>query len=239
MNKDDILRKIKACLSRANSDNPHEAEISLNQAKRLMEMYGIDHEDVEMSDIKTAYTKGSGNNKLPLYEMVLINALSKAFNCENYHEYSRFGRGQIIFVGLHPNEELATYYFEVLYRKLKKARNQYIQEKLSRCHKQTKTRRADLFCGAWVNIIVKLINKTFVSQQSEQANNLLRLYCQKNFADYTETSQTKARHVGFTEKDVEAIQAGADAALKVQINHGVGKNGASPMLPASPPRLTY
>lgn len=189
MNNDDILRKIKACLARANSDNPHEAEVALQQAKKLMEMYGFSQNDVEMSDVKTAYAKGSGNLKPPIYEANLVMAIMDAFHCKAYNRYSTGVGGKIQFVGLHPNEELASYYFNVLFRQLKKARKQYVQENLSRCQNKTKTRRADLFCEAWVEVIIKLIRKTFITPNNDKKD-LVRLFCQEYFAN-SEPAETK------------------------------------------------
>lgn len=237
MNKDDILRKIKVCLSRANSDNPHEAEISLNQAKRLMEMYGFSQNDVEMSDVKTAYAKGSGNLKPPIYEANLVMAIMDAFHCKAYNRYSTGVGGKIQFVGLHPNEELASYYFNVLFRQLKKARKQYVQENLSRCQNKTKTRRADLFCEAWVAVIIKLIRKTFTTPNTDKKN-LVGLFCQEYFAN-SESAKTKGSHKNITQQDINAIKAGANAASQVQLNHGVNTHGEPTVLSASQPLLAY
>ena len=237
MNNDDILRKIKACLARANSDNPHEAEISLNQAKRLMEMHGFSQNDVEMSDVKTAYAKGNGNLKPPIYEANLVMAIMDAFHCKAYNRYSTGVGGKIQFVGLHPNEELASYYFNVLFRQLQKARKQYIQDNLSRCQNKTKTRRADLFCEAWVEVIIQLIRKTFTAPNNDKKD-LVRLFCQEYFAN-SEPAKTKDSHKNIKQQDIDAIKAGASAASQVQLNHGVNTNGAPTMLPTSQLQLAY
>jgi hypothetical protein len=51
------------------------------------------------------------------------------------------------------NPEVAQYAFLVLFRQLKRARSEYIKERLKRCKPAAKTRRADLFCAGWVHAV--------------------------------------------------------------------------------------
>lgn len=58
MNREHILRKIKACLRLAASSNPNEAASALRQAQAMMRAHGITHAEalnVDMAEVDTRY----------------------------------------------------------------------------------------------------------------------------------------------------------------------------------------
>ncbi|HCS0104737.1 TPA: DUF2786 domain-containing protein, partial [Escherichia coli] len=45
------IEKLKKLLALAASGNPHEAALALRRARKLMDVHGITHSDIAMSDI--------------------------------------------------------------------------------------------------------------------------------------------------------------------------------------------
>jgi hypothetical protein len=50
MNRDDLLRKIRACLRLSKSANEHEAAAALRQAQALMREHGISPREAALED---------------------------------------------------------------------------------------------------------------------------------------------------------------------------------------------
>ncbi len=58
------IEKLKKLLALAASGNPHEAALALRRARKLMDVHGITHSDIAMSDIdRYLETKEKGNAK--------------------------------------------------------------------------------------------------------------------------------------------------------------------------------
>lgn len=74
-----IIRKIKACLALAGSDNPHEAAAAMRQAKKLMAQHGIGESmlDVSRTVLNTRYARP------PAWFGSLGFAVGQAFGCSN------------------------------------------------------------------------------------------------------------------------------------------------------------
>ncbi|BBU85042.1 hypothetical protein EIMP300_64420 [Escherichia coli] len=120
------IEKLKKLLALAASGNPHEAALALRRARKLMDVHGITHSDIAMSDIDETISHywPTGSLRPPRYMLGLMNIIREVF-----------GVNSIIHPGTHPsvgfygNREraaLAAYTWEVLARQLKKARQQYI-----------------------------------------------------------------------------------------------------------------
>jgi len=50
-NNEKILDKLKKLLALSKSDNPHEAALALQRARKLMDTFGITAEDIVLNDI--------------------------------------------------------------------------------------------------------------------------------------------------------------------------------------------
>lgn len=225
MNRDDILRKIKACLARANSDNPHEAEAALIQAKKLMEIHKLSMTDVEMSTVSEFFVKASGNIKPAVYESGLAIEIAEALGCKTiYTTKGSFVREyRYAFIGCSPNVELASYYFETLIRQLKTARQHYIKTQLYRCRSsQSKTSRADVFCEAWAYEVIMLVRKYFKHTITPEHKKLLDSYVTTNYANLGALKNKNRSNLGSDAAERAAI-AGSASGRKVQLRAGVGQ----------------
>lgn len=114
------IEKLKKLLALAASGNPHEAALALRRARKLMDVHGITHSDIAMSDIDETISHywPTGSLRPPRYMLGLMNIIREVF-----------GVNSIIHPGTHPsvgfygNREraaLAAYTWEVLARQLKK-----------------------------------------------------------------------------------------------------------------------
>ena len=159
MNKKEIIEKIKKCLALSQSTNQHEAALALKQAQALMAKYDIDANDADLLGIQDFETDGSGSHRPPKYEVILAQSIAKMMDCKVILTWklkrTRHGGSKYVtqwtFYGFDPVAEIAGYAFDVLYRKCKSARTEYIQTKLNRVQIRTnKIKRADLFAEGWV-----------------------------------------------------------------------------------------
>lgn len=158
MNKSEIIGKIKKCLALGKSTNQHEAAIALRQAQSLMERHSIDPNDPDLLGIVEIKIKGSGIKKPTNYEALLARSIADLMGCKVIGSWqtkytTKGGKVEHCwkFIGFDPYPEIASYAFDVLFRQLRKARNEYIETKLNRVQiKSNKIKRADMFCMGWV-----------------------------------------------------------------------------------------
>lgn len=123
---DRIMRRIKACLRLAKSDNENEAAAALRQAQALMKKHGIEMRDAEAPDYdvldKSADKVSAGG--MTQAEMGLYSMVCGFFGCSAW-----FAGGWPVIVGQAPAPAIADYAAVVLLRQLrsnrKEARNQF------------------------------------------------------------------------------------------------------------------
>lgn len=156
MTRDDIIRKIKACLALGKSSNEHEAAAALRQAQKLMQAHGITGFDINTADIEEATAKAGASSRPSIWENNLAGKTADAFGCVIIFAPG-FGSGNWLFVGAGPAPEIARYAFDVLYRQAKRARSAHIKAALKRCKPANRTRRADLFSEGWVSTAMSLL----------------------------------------------------------------------------------
>ena len=169
MNQERILSKIKKLLALSKSDNPNEAAIALNQAQKLMQAYNINIFDVEIKEEVNP-------NKYPLngsiYICYIAQIISEAFAVRVLRqENGPRGKVNFIFVGTADKAEVASYFFDVLIRKAKTARQNKLKElaeDLKYVRKATKTRVADSFCMGWCAAVQEKLEK-LVNDPKEEA----------------------------------------------------------------------
>ena len=216
MNQERILEKIKKCMALAQSANTAEASIALRQAQKLMETHGLTEESVALSDVSTEEVTYGSNSKPAGYMCALSNLVGTAFAVDQLLSYDTAGRPVFKFVGIGSAPELATYSFTVLRRQLVKARTAYLRRLDKRLKKSTKTRRADLFAGAWVSEV----RSTVVAfAQTEEEKALIEQYKRREFGELG-THNPKWHEA--KRNDYKASVAGRIAAEGVTLNHGLG-----------------
>jgi len=175
--QDKIKAKLKKLFALSRSSNANEAAIALEMAQKLMIEYGIKRNEVGEFEIIENDVKGYGNERPPKYEVYLMTSVAKAFGCQSaygWHKGHASESGDWVmgwcghtFVGLEHRVQIASFVAEVLFRKLKNARNNYMKQ-LKRVRSRTnKMKRADEFCLGWViTVIDKLI--LFTNSPDEQ-----------------------------------------------------------------------
>lgn len=210
-----LLDKIRKCLALATSSNPNEAAIALRQAQSLMREHGIDQTDVTASQASESAAKSQASRTPTAYETHLAMIIGAAFCCDVIFHRTGLSPGHWLFVGVGPKSEIATYAFQVLHRKLGKARRHFISGLHKNCKRQTKIKRADAFCKGWV---VGVEQTVIIFARSPEDDRTIAAYREKRFG--TQLEMTKAR--GGKGSNVWDTMEGFLAGKREQIHHGVG-----------------
>ena len=222
------LEKIKAKLKRlfalSRSSNANEAAVALEMAQKLMMEHGIKRNDVGEFEIIAEDIKGTGNKKPPLYEVYLATNIAKAFGCNTAYGWNKgyesesgyvWGGFGYTFVGLEHRVQIACFIAGVLFRKMKKARNEYIKQ-LTRVRSRTnKIKRTDEFCLGWACTVVEKLNK-FTNTPDEQKaidNYVANL-------KWGDSLKTTSRGT-ITKSSINDYANGRRAGTGVEIQHGI------------------
>lgn len=204
-NNEKILEKLKKLLSLAKSDNPHEAALALQRAKKLMLAYDITQQDLALSDIDESISSywGVGSIKPPCYMLGLLDIIQMAFGVTSII-HSGF-KPSVGFYGNKGRVELASYTWEVLARQLISARKNYIQRQNKRIKSATKTSRGDKFAEGWV---LAVRNEVHLFAMSRDERELAKLWLEQKYPDSRTTTGREAgksrdadmsRHLGHKE----------------------------------------
>lgn len=232
MNRDDAIRKIKACLALSKSANPGEAAAALRQARKLADQLGIDEGEVRQADVKEQGVMLLAQ-AVQAWEGALAHAVESAFGCELYLKTGyRDARGLdfspkrlVVFVGVAPAHELAAYAFEVLWRQCLRQRMAHVKAQPKACKPATKRARGDAFAAGWVRGVAALLGGLQAPAGDAQ---LVREYLARK---YPEMGQAKLqrRDVGRNVKP-ESFSAGHRAGRNAQLHQGVGRQGGQLLL---------
>ncbi|WP_312929123.1 DUF2786 domain-containing protein [Stutzerimonas nitrititolerans] len=210
------LEKIKKCLRLAASSNPHEAAAAMRQARALMEKYQVGEVDVLMADVLEVGARSGSKVKPPQWEANLAGTIAKAYSCRVIFIA---GLGDWSFIG--EMAEIAGYAMTLLLRQIRQSRRDYIADKLKRCKTATKTKRADMFCEAWVWAVRTKVQEFAGSTAPSAA---VDAYIQKHHPElesgtFRDRNATKGK---LSERALNDAANGIAAASGVQLNHGVG-----------------
>lgn len=230
--REDILAKVKKCLDLAKSANEHEAAAAMRQARKLMDLHALNDTEVLAAGAGQSKANSAVEATPTAWEDALAGRLGRAFGCRVVFQPGFFDRrAQWLFIGIPPNHEIAAYSFDVLYRQLRKARTDFIGAKLKRFKRSNKTRRADLFCGAWVYAACAQLTMPSIS---EAERSVIDAYMKTKFHNLGELKSVD-RNAGRPrdDKDFAAIAAGDDAGRSAELNRGVGAAAAPRMLEMS------
>lgn len=153
MNRDDALRKIRACLARAEGSTfPEEAARAMAQAQTLMARFDIEQPELLAAGVDQHWSKGRAPKRPPQYEVSLANLVARMFGCKLIFD-RRWIDGKLAggysFVGAGSSAEIAAYSYAVLSRQLTQARADYTATHLKR-YRKNKVAAADEFCIGWV-----------------------------------------------------------------------------------------
>lgn len=200
-----IISKIQKCLALSDQDNPNEAATALKQAIAMMEKYGITKSEVELAQITehTAELKVAQKPENHVWNLCL--AIRKAFGVDFY----KTGK-KIVFYGINDKAAIASYAFDVLFRKLKKARVDYsntIRDTYPTLPLHTRRRMINDFSSAWVvGIHEKIVKFAMTEKESEL------------MTKYTQSMNTRVVSCKSGRPKIsEAVQAGLNAGKRVEI----------------------
>ena len=212
-----IISKIKKCLALSKSPNPHEAAIALKQAENMMRIYNIEHEDIAAAELTEARAKSKSGQNPPIWDVMLFNAILDAFGITGIYISRGYGRSEKAFIGHPVAVEIAKYAYEVLYRKLIKARKVYITEELQHYSTYNKTRHADTYCQGWVQSATAALSKVAPTVEFTTSANR---FIAKKYGELKSTDMVNRNVGGGRRQDlIKGYLDGKEA----EINHGVGE----------------
>lgn len=167
MNRDQLLRKIRACLRLATSAGAHEAATALRQAQKLMDAYGISRHEV--GDVSEAQVRsGRSGQKLAKSITALARMVARAFRCRIIFGLPVQGNGAVTvtFFGEDASPQVAAYAFDVLRRQMDAERKQHLRRVRVPA---TREARGEAFAQGWVNAVCDLLPAPPEGRVSETA----------------------------------------------------------------------
>ena len=235
MNRDDAIRKIKACLALSKSANPGEAAAALRQARKLADQLGIETDEVRQLDVKEGEARLAGQ-KTQVWEGELASMVAHAFGCRlflrtgprNARELDFSVQTSAVFVGVAPAQELAVYALDVLLGQCRRQRLAHVQAQPKACKPKTKKARGDAFALGWVNGVAALLGHV----QAPKADvDLVSDYMERKHPNLG-AAKLQRRDVGRHVKP-EDYSRGHQAGRAAKLHEGVGV-GDGPLLLGSP-----
>jgi hypothetical protein len=217
--RDKIKEKVKKLFALSKSSNAHEAAAALEMAQKLMEQYGLDYRDTYHGEIREDEVTGNSGPHPPEYEVYLAHSIARAFGCRCAYGYiptnyktPKYGH---TFVGIEHRVTIASFISEVLLRKLKQARKDYLKTLYRMKNRKNKICRADEFCSGWVCEVVSKL-KAF-TREPEEDQALERYLKHLNRGTNLTTIQRQA----VKGHEYDDWKKGREAAVYVQIQQGV------------------
>ena len=212
------LEKIKKLLNLAKSPNPNEAAVALSRAQAMMRKHGFEIGDVMLSEVGSTTTLVDKLNP-PGWVLKLLKAVDDAFGVthvltEEYDHASWKRRGAVMFIGIMPNDEIASYCFNVLYRQLMTDRKVFIAGLHKNCKKATKTNRADWYCLGWISEVSSKVQPLVVPTEQK---GLIKSWKDKNLNITT----YQARQAKDDKRAIDAYLNGKSDGAGVSIHAGV------------------
>ena len=202
---DEILRKIKRCMELSKSSNEHEAALALKQMQSLMQKHGFNEKHVKAADV-CEFTFELKVKKPAQWILNLHSAIGQALDCASVISHCKYFNSDLVFIGVGSSPEIASYAFDVLFRKLKQNRSEYIENNLYRYKRANKTKLADAYCTGWVQNVyskVKNLNPNLEIKEQVEAYQETKL---KNF-NHDDAFEGFER---FDQEDGRAIAAMSD-----------------------------
>jgi hypothetical protein len=182
--KDDINKiksKIKKLFALSKSPNANEAATALEMAQKLMDEYGLIKSEIPTLDVNEDEAPRASGNTPPQYEINLAVSTAEAFGCKvlvdrKLDMKELVYRNTYKFIGIDYRPEVASYIAIVLFRKLHRARAEYLKTLYRIRSRATKIKRGDEFSRGWVSIIVQKLN---VFSGTPEENMALEMYMKK------------------------------------------------------------
>jgi len=217
---DKIKDKIKKLFALSKSSNPNEAATALAMAQKLMEEHGLIKTDIPTLDVNEDEAPRGSGDKPPLHEVHLVRSIAEAFGCkvmlnQEFDRVNLVSRNTYKFIGIDYRPQVASYIATVLFRKLKKARAEYIKSLYRVRSRNTKIRRGDEFSKGWVSIVVQKLKAFAGTPEEEMA---LEMYMKK-YENAPSVSGIDRKGIG--RYGFQDWYHGRKAGSGVEIQHGI------------------
>jgi hypothetical protein len=228
---DRIRAKIKKLFALSKSPNANEAAAALEMAQKLMEEYGLIKSDIPTLEVNEGESPRAGGNTPPQYEINLAVSIAEAFGCHVLMS-RKLGKDLVYrntyqFIGVEYRPEVASYIATVLFRKLRRARADYIKSLCRVRSRITKIKRGDVFSRGWVSTVTAKLNACSVPEEEKMA---VELYMKKQHPDLTSISGIDR---GSVKKYEHADwHYGREAGSGVEIQHGLKGQAGTRLLEA-------
>ena len=220
MTRNKIIDKIAKCLRLSESCNPHEAAMAIRQAHTLMKKYQVSEQQVLIGQVCESQVNSGLDYTPPFWSLALSNLVAQAFGCRAYVSRKADQPSGFRFIGIGHAAEISAYTFNVLYRRLRQARREFIRQ-LELANKTEKTRRGDIFAQAWLFRISKLVADFSNSEQNQAA---VEQYVSQHYGVPAEMQAT-AKAAGTP--DYADILSGMQAASGVSLLRPVAQQSRS------------
>jgi hypothetical protein len=216
------IEKIKKLLALSKSANVHEAALAMEHAQRLMEEHNLTIQDVRASDVKT-HEGPMAKAKVPAkHVQALAGMVASSLGCHLFMTATEVSWGKwesrVCFIGIESAAELAGYAFDVLRRQLDRDRREHIAG-MKRCGRETKVRRADAFCTAWVWQVSSKVRRLALPPEQEAA---IVAFTEKEHPNLGKGRTRKSK--GFKGSDFNSAVAGAKKGKDASLNAGIAAN---------------
>ena len=224
-----IKDKIKKLFALSKSSNPNEAASALAMAQKLMEDHGLIKTDIPTLDVNENTTPRGSGNKPPVYEVSLAVSIAEAFGCkvilsDEYDKVECVLRNTYKFIGIDHRPQIASFIATVLFRKLKRARADYLKTLYRVRARITKIKRGDDFSRGWVSTVTLKLNAFSRTPEEEMA---MEMYMKK-YENLQSVScinrKSESRYV------YNDWYNGKQAGSGVEIQHGIKGNNAGARL---------
>lgn len=178
MSREQVLRKVLACLRLSKSANVHEAANAMRQAKALMAKYGLTEADAAAAQIEAAEASTrSRGGMVPLPVVALAQVIAGGYRCRVLVSCEKFadgrGRTRIQFYGSPSEAQVSAYAFTVLRRQMESDRAAHLRDVQRRRRKKwpvsDKAKAGEAFSLSWVSAVRDLFPREQVSDDHEKA----------------------------------------------------------------------
>lgn len=226
MDREHAIEKIKKCLNLSKSSEPAESAAALRQAKILMDKYGVEQTDIDLSDVMDAYTNAPCQ-KPNKWQLGLLAIVCHYFGVEAQIIVGRYfdadkTSAEYRLIGIDPKPVIAEHAYIVLYRQLARDRQQYIKTHLKRCKTANKTARANAFCEAWLSAVTNHIKNFAGISDADQA--LITKFKQLEAEQEQSTLEPVKVRKGKNHSTYADHAAGYDAGSNARLEHGLGSS---------------
>lgn len=214
MKRDELLRKIRACLRLSKSANENEAAAALRHAQALMRKHGVSMADALAGDVTEREAKTARRGET-LHQSVhqLIWLIGQAFRCKSVVSCGRGCPAMVTFYGTGADPEIAAYAFDVLRRQMDKSCQKHIARVRVKLNREA---RGEAFRRGWVFAVAEL----FGSNDEPPAELLEKLEAYKA-ARWDKLTAGNAKALRSERAKDGDYSAGAEAGRKAKLHTGL------------------